>query len=773
MAYFGGETLEILDSVPEYLNDILQRKQIDRKDIKMSAFADLTPEGFFCETWLLLTDNKLIAITGHGVDIYGNPIRAYNDKKKNKQVYKWEEEECSEYSVKDIESINAENLVATGMLTAKIKDDEVIICCFTNTHIRKFGMYAKLFNKVRDGKEITEEDCKDERARGYCPKCKTMYPDPVRKICPKCLNRKALFVRVLSFAPRYKAQLALILVCMLANTAMNLFGPYMSGRVLFDKALAKGSKYYGHVGIIVLMVFALKLLAQIIGIIYGRINSKIAAEIVYDIKCDIFTAMQKLSLSFFNNKQTGSLMNRVNNDANQIQNFFLDGVPYFISNAINIISISIIMVTLNWKLALLVLIPIPVLVYMVKTMYPKLWTLFSRRFRKRSVMNSIVNDSLTGVRVVKAFGKENSEIERFQKANFDFYDVNLKAGKLTSTMFPLMGLIMQIGGFIIWSFGGWQVVSDKLTFGTLMTFTLYLNMLYGPIDFMTNIVRWWSECMNSAQRIFEILDTVPDITDAPNPVRMPYIKGDIKLENVTFSYEPNKPVLHNINLDIKAGEMVGLVGHSGAGKSTLTNLITRLYDVNEGSIYIDGVDIRNIAIDDLRPQIGMVLQETYLFTGTIAENIAYAKPDASIEDIIRAAKAANAHDFIIKMPDGYETVIGKNKTNLSGGEKQRISIARAILHNPRILILDEATASLDTETERLIQEALERLVKGRTTIAIAHRLSTLRNADRLVVVEKGKIVEVGTHSELTNLKGVYYNLLQKQREALKIRGVVE
>ncbi|KAI4453854.1 atp-binding cassette sub-family b [Holotrichia oblita] len=277
--------------------------------------------------------------------------------------------------------------------------------------------------------------------------------------------------------------------------------------------------------------------------------------------------------------------------------------------------------------------------------------------------------------------------------------------------------------------------------------------------------------MTSAQRIFEVMDTKSDVIESAKPVEMKNIQGHISIKNAKFEYEPNKPVLHSINLEIKAGEMIGLVGHSGAGKSTITNLITRLYDVNEGSINIDGVNIKDISLDVLHGQIGMVLQDTFLFPGTIAENIAYAKPDATMEEIMTASKLANAHDFIMKLRDGYETRLGTRRNSLSGGEKQRISIARAILINPKILILDEATASVDTETEQLIQQALERLVKGRTTIAIAHRLSTLRNADRLVVVEKGSIAEVGTHAELEANQGIYYNLLQIQKKALKIGGV--
>ena len=298
-----------------------------------------------------------------------------------------------------------------------------------------------------------------------------------------------------------------------------------------------------------------------------------------------------------------------------------------------------------------------------------------------------------------------------------------------------------------------------------------MTTVFGPMMGLADMVQWMANTLNASNRIFEIIDSVPEVKNSDSPVSIPYIEGHVEMRDVTFSYEINKPVLHGITVDVKPGEMIGLVGHSGAGKSTITNLITRLYDINDGEILIDGIPIKEIEIKDLRRQIGMVLQDTYLFIGTIAQNIAYAKPDASEEEILLAAKAANAHDFITKLPDGYDTIVGVGGHDLSGGEKQRLSIARAILHNPRIFILDEATSAVDTETERLIQEAMERLVKGRTTFAIAHRLSTLRNADRLMVIEKGKLVELGTHEELYKLKGIYYELHRKQKEALKLRGV--
>jgi ATP-binding cassette subfamily B protein len=296
-------------------------------------------------------------------------------------------------------------------------------------------------------------------------------------------------------------------------------------------------------------------------------------------------------------------------------------------------------------------------------------------------------------------------------------------------------------------------------------------MLYGPLDFMTNVVEWWSSSMNSAQRIFEIIDSQETLFRPEQPIPMPEIIGAVEAENITFGYEDGKPVLENVSFKVEPGEMIGLVGRSGSGKSTLINLIARLYDPDQGRIFLDGVDLREVDEKDLRRQVGMVLQETFLFRGTIYENIAYAKPGATPEEVMRAAKIANAHDFIMELPDGYETVLGEQDINLSGGERQRIAIARAVLHNPRILILDEATSAIDTETERLVQEAIERLVEGRTTFVIAHRLSTLRKADRLFVIDKGQLKEVGTHAELLKAKGIYYKLFTTQRKALARAGV--
>jgi ATP-binding cassette subfamily B protein len=331
--------------------------------------------------------------------------------------------------------------------------------------------------------------------------------------------------------------------------------------------------------------------------------------------------------------------------------------------------------------------------------------------------------------------------------------------------------VISTGTVITWYVGGRQVVGDEMSLGTLITFLAYLGTFYGPLQFLSRLADWLARALASAERIFEIIDSDPDVPEAEEPVPMPRIDGRVSFDDVTFGYDRHKPVLRNVGLDVAQGEMIGFVGHSGAGKSTTINLICRFYDVNEGRILIDGVDIRKIPQQDLRSQIGVVLQDTFLFSGTICDNIGYAKPGATVEEIMAAAKAANAHDFICQKPDGYDTQVGERGQSLSGGERQRISIARAILHNPRILILDEATSSVDTDTEKQIQDAIARLIKGRTTFAIAHRLSTLRNANRLVVLKEGKVEEVGTHDELMEKKGEFYRLVGMQQEMSQITGI--
>lgn len=702
-----------------------------------------------------------------------------SDLQADRQTLRWQHnrlfwqdgDQSLSWDASELKELRVHHYVSSITLHAEFKDgEELVLLRGSLGQARHYQAFSQQINNYVQGKtaQVNWDEVVDR-----CPKCNLHYPDAAHPVCPRCLDRRSLFRRVLGLTPPYAKQIGLMVVLMLTSSVITLFSPYLGGKILFDEVLKPSGKYAQRLGLVILAMFAVQLLTLLVNIWQGRVNSKVAAQIVFDLKTQVFTAMQRLSLKFYNHQQTGSLMTRVNNDATHLQYFFHDGLPFFIVNSLRLVGITIVLLLMDWKLALLVLIPVPLIVLITMKVRPMLWRLYTKRFRANSRLNAVVNDSLGGVRVVKAFGKEEQEIQRFTKSNQRVFEVNQEVGKMASTVFPALSYLMSVGALVIWGVGGWRVLQGDLTFGTLMTFTGYLGMLYGPLDFMTRIVDWWSSSMNSAQRIFEVIDST-EMLWTPEPqeiVSLGRLQGNIEARDVTFGYEEGKPVIEDVSFTVQAGEMIGIVGRSGAGKSTLINLITRLYDPTSGTMLIDGVDVRYLDQKELRAQVGMVLQDTFLFRGTIYDNIAYAKPDASPEEVILAAQIANAHEFIVKLPDGYETVLGVRDINLSGGERQRISIARALLHDPQILILDEATASIDTETEQLVQEALERLLQGRTTFAIAHRLSTLRQADRLFVLDRGKLVEVGSHTELLKQKGVYHKLFTTQRDGLAHIGV--
>ena len=500
------------------------------------------------------------------------------------------------------------------------------------------------------------------------------------------------------------------------------------------------------------------------------VMAKVSSSAVRDIKSDVFDNMSKLSLNFFVNKETGGLMTRVLSDSEKVREFFVDGLPMIFVHSITIVVTFVVMYRLNWKMALIACILLPLLVVMTVKLRPGLWMLAGKRHRAEKAVTGKANDNLTGARVVKAFGQEKAEIERFIHPNHNLRDAEINIVRLRNRFTILYNLIQEISSIWIWIVGVFFVLkTHSIELGVLITFVGYVMQLNEPMNFFSWVFRMWSDSINSAERLFEIIDAIPDIQEKENPTRLESPKGEIVLNDVTFGYQVGRPVLKNINLKIREGEMLGIVGRSGAGKSTLVNLISRLYDVNEGSILIDGNDVKDLALSDLRRNVAMVSQDTYIFMGSVAKNIAYGNENASRAEIIRAAKLASAHEFISRLPDGYDTVIGAAGKDLSGGEKQRISIARAILANPKILILDEATASVDTETEKAIQNSLKYLVKGRTTLSIAHRLSTLRDADRLIVIDGGRIVEEGTEEELmANTDGIFHNLLELQNKSLAL-----
>lgn len=781
------------NTLPSCISSELKLRGLAPDDVKFYAMADLNLDCKFQDFYILLTEKQLIFTVMQESLLKQHVFSGYYNPRKEKRILLAKkglsmEEKVAEMHFFDIEKtewFRAENLVAGGLLAIKYEGLEKPLCMFNNQCLKKLSKLTELFGKLKEGKTLTAEDYDNHKDEQRCPKCGMLYTDQERQVCMRCMDKASLFVRMLRFFTPYKKSIILMFLCVVLSTGMSLVAPYLSGTVLFNNVLAKDEAFLAKLGLpaggfitalvlLVLVLFITRVLQHLLQILQGRIVAKIVPMVLFKIRTNIFESLGRLSLSFFSKKQTGSLMTRINSDSNQVLFFFIDGLPYVFTNAFLIIAACVIMFVMNWKLALFTAITMPVLFIITFKMQPVLWHYYGKRHRSMRSLNAQVNDNITGARVVKAFGQEKTEIKRFNKVNNRVRGSEMDLVSYDNKFYAAFVTAEQLIFFSIWIAGAYLILSAKsMEYGTMMTFLGYVGMLVGPMDFLSFALRWWSSSMNAAQRIFEILDTKPEVIESPNPVALENIKGDIELKNVSFSYEPNKPILQNISFSVKNGEMLGIVGHSGAGKTTIVNLISRLYDINEGEILIDNVNVKDIRFADLRRNIGMVSQETYIFMGSIAENIAYAKPDASLDEIVNAAVAASAHDFIMKLPDGYDTQVGAGGRQLSGGERQRISIARAILANPKILILDEATASVDTETEKRIQNAIDKLVEGRTTISIAHRLSTLRNASKLIVIENGKITEQGTHYELAKQKGTYYKLMQLQSKALAVRGIGE
>ena len=766
-----------IDKIPGHIRHSMLEKGVDFDRIYLTAYCDMNREHTYCDTYLIATADTLYVLSG-SVALAPKENRGSRGKGGLDQI--WNEDECREYPLTDLKDFKIEELLSGARLTAKTEGGEyVFITAMSNFCKNSTLLFIKYLNKIKRG-EITEQsfavDPDDDPACLCCPKCGMRYPDKNRKICPRCMEKGKLFQRFSVFLLKYKTYLFIMMASLVMLTATGILAPYFSSGFFYDEVLDIEGKFYGQILLVISIVVGTKLLSQFANIINGYITSKISARVVFDLKMTIFGAIERLSLGFFNGRQTGGLMTQVNNDANTIYGFFCDGVPYFLINIIQVAVLCVILFTMNPLLAALSLITIPIFFLVLRKFYRTSAKYHARNYSSSRSMNSLLSDVLSGVRVVKAFSKEDEEIERFHKSSLRVAHNNRKLAIFNNYSYPLAGIILYMGNIIALGVGGWMVIRgyQDFTYGELLTFTAYINMIYSPMGFFSHMIDWTASASNALQRLFEILDTKPDITEKENPIVLDEIDGSVEFRGVDFSYAKNRKIIDNVSFDIEAGHILGIVGHTGAGKSTIANLIIRLYDCDEGEVLIDGINVKDLSFSSLYNNIAIVSQETYLFIGTILDNIRYAKPDATYEDVIRAAKCAGAHDFIIKLPDGYHTKIGFGYKDLSGGERQRVSIARAILRDPKILILDEATAAMDTETEKLIQNALSVLTRGKTTIMIAHRLSTLRDADKLIVIEHGRVAEEGTHTELLAKEdGVYKKLYSLQAEALRNAGITE
>lgn len=728
----------------------------DRDAVQYYALADLDSRLHITAEWLIVTDRTL-SLFREGVD--GT----------------WERTRIDRTSV---DGVHERPGLSCRVITFIAKDASPLLT-IRFTHRQRKAMEIVKFILEQKPEDTASSDATGDHA----------YADalaaPIREArASVSAHRLAVVFRLLSYLKPYRGRVALGMICAVLLTLMSLVPPYLTG-YLIDSIIhpfETGSITVDEAWKLSLFILAGIAASQLFrqGFVWIRLRTMamLGEQVAQDLRRDLYDHIHKLSVSFFSKKQTGSIISRVSSDTDRIWDFIAFGVVEVSLSLITLFALGAILIHLDWKLGLLISVPVPFLLYAIHRNGVTMNRQFLRAWRKWSRLTEVLSDTIPGIRVVKAFHQEDHERKRFEERNVAMSD-ELQAIHATWTSFwPVLMMGIRSLTILVWLFalprlfGTMNDGVPTLTTGTFIAFLMYLGMFFQPIEVFGQMARMLNRATTSAYRIFELLDTEPQVVEAKDSVRLDPMQGQIAFDHVSFSYDGIHNVLEDVSFKVDPGEILGIVGPSGSGKTTLVNLVARFYDPTAGTILIDGVNLEDVEIGVYRQQIGMVMQDPYLFHGSILDNIRYGQREASLESVIEAARSANAHDFICRMPQSYDTVVGERGHTLSGGERQRVSIARAILHNPRILILDEATSSVDVETERKIQQALERLIEGRTVIAIAHRLSTLKMATTLIALENGKLVEKGSHEELLSRDdGVYRRLHDIQRELHEMYAV--
>lgn len=575
------------------------------------------------------------------------------------------------------------------------------------------------------------------------------------------MNSMAVYLRLLRYLRPYIPQTAMAIACMLLATSASLYVPWIVRDVIDGVLVNKDILLLNAITAGILLVFALRGF-----FVYGQnyLMSYVSQKVVIDLRESLFRHFQRLSISYFDRSRTGKVLSYMTNDVGALQGALAQNVIELSTESITLVGSLVAMFYLHWQLALLTLITVPLVAQAMNLFGKKLRKASGTMQQRAAEITSVLQEMIVSVRLIRLFVREDYETERFIRENDNNFTAQMKAAQLSATLTPVIEFLAAIAVTVIIWYGGREVISGNLTSGSLIAFLVYAVNISNPVKRLGNVYGNIQRAVAAADRVFEVLDTMPEIADAPNAIELPPVKGYVEFDAVTFEYRDGEPALRNLSIAVPPGQVLAIVGPSGAGKSTIANLLPRFYDPQAGVIRIDGMDIRSVTIRSLREQIAMVPQDTILFSASIYENILYGKLDANPEDVVDAAKAANAHEFILQLPDGYDTQIGERGCQLSGGQRQRIAIARAILKDPRILILDEATSALDAESERLVQDALDKLMVGRTTFVIAHRLSTIQRADKILVMEKGRMIECGSHADLLDSGGLYCKLYSLQTD---------
>ena len=751
-----------LEQIPEEIFATAEKQFDDDEQPLIAAESDLNLEGCFQQNWLLVTDKRLAVFYRE----LQNNAQADEEANTEKPAIKYYDLKLSQISNVDIK-----RYVGNAFLQIKTDNKTRNFIRFSLSYTQRFEWIAGKVMTLIEEKEPSDfsqanlEEITRKRLEyeDRCPGCGRKLPSGM-EVCPKCIDKQKLFKRMFGFLKPYWGRALIGLLLLWTVTALNQLTPYLT-RVLIDDVLPEQN--YDLFYVIIISLIGIHLSKALFIGVRTYLIQYVGQRLTLDLRSKVFSHIQKLNMNYFDTNRTGKIMNRVTTDTGRLQRFMVEGLQQLLNHIFTIGIIITILLLMDWRLALISLSPIPIIIILTIVFANKIHLIYHRVWRRIGDMKAIIGDTIPGAKVVKAFTKEHEEIDKFDSQLEDLFDEEMRATKARSLFHPGMSISTAIGALIIWGYGGLQTMEGIVTTGTLVAFTQYMWRFYNPVQQLARLSGQYERAITSAERVFNVLDMEPE-TDEYNQKNITKnsekITGEVAFENVSFQYQgEDERVLTDINLIVEPGQTIGLVGPTGAGKTTFVNLIPRFYEISQGQIKLDGIDLRDYDLQWLRRQIGIVPQHPFLFYGTIAQNIAYGIENPTREDIIKAAKMANAHEFIMDFPMGYDTHVGERGIGLSGGERQRVSIARAILKNSKIMILDEATSSVDTETENKIQNAIDRLIEGRTTFVIAHRLSTLRNADKLIVIEKGKIVETGTHEELLNKEdGVFKKLWNMQ-----------
>ena len=751
--------------IPDAVAEALAQK-LPEDAVSIFAFCDLNEQRQFTENWLIATDHHLVfakVIDGEATNGAHISVPAV---------------ELTEIPFGRIRTLELLEGFTLNRLDVIGEEENLLLSVFfTRRQIRAIGNVRFVVEQKCNPKTDAPTNGTKHNVEKPEEKYRESVLQAIREAKSTVITRQQnVFARLMSYLGPHKKATIAGFAASIFLTILGLLPPYIT-RVLVDDVLqpAETGKLADPSFWIWVIIGSLALVwtgSVLMNFLRLRLMSFVGERIATQLRDELYQHLQKLSLNFYHQRSTGSIISRVTSDTDRLWDFITFGIIEFIISLLTLIGVAIALFLQDVSLASLVVIPLPLMLYLFYRHSSRMQGMFLRIWRKWSALTAVLSDVIPGVRVVKAFAQEDHEIERFSGRNKAVREEAFRIHRTWTRFWPSMVMLMHLCSMIVWAIGAPRVLEfvqtggqSGMPLGVFIAFSGYMWMFWGPLQHIGMMTRTFNRAITSASRVFEILDTTPTIVTKKDAVKLSRLQGKIKFRDVTFSYDGIRNVLKTVSFDVEPGEMIGLVGPSGSGKSTLVNLICRFYDVAEGSITVDGTDVRELDLHSLRKQIGVVLQEPYLFHGTIAENIAYGQPEATLDNIIEASRAANAHEFICSFPDAYDSVVGERGLTLSGGERQRISIARAILNKPRLLILDEATSSVDTETEKKIQEAMQRLVAGRTTFAIAHRLSTLSSANRLFVMENGKLVEQGTHQQLLEKEeGVYAKLHKTQAE---------